>query len=80
MVLNIRAYHLVPPRFFVEGTLFRPSPLPFKPWVLGYGDHGFSCQPTSHYWPLQWDEAGLYVLCALVLGAVALWAVRRWRA
>ena len=41
---------------------------------------GFSYQPASHYWALQWGEAAIYFASALVLFGLALLAVRRWRA
>jgi hypothetical protein len=37
-------------------------------------------QPGSHYWTLQWTEAGIYVAAAAALLGVTIWAVRRWRA
>lgn len=37
-------------------------------------------QPSSHYWALQWTEAGVYVAAAIALLGVTIWAVRRWRA
>jgi len=37
-------------------------------------------QPTSHYWALQWGEAGIYVIAVAVLFGLTLWAVRRWKA
>ena len=37
-------------------------------------------QPLSHYWALQWTEAGIYVAAAAALLGVTIWAVRRWRA
>jgi len=36
-------------------------------------------QPASHFWRLQEVESALYVLGALVLLGVTVWAVRRWR-
>jgi hypothetical protein len=37
-------------------------------------------QPSSHFWILQWGEAGAFAGAALVLFGVALWSLRRWRA
>ena len=37
-------------------------------------------QPASHYWALQWGEAGSFAAAAVVLFGLALWSVRRWRA
>jgi hypothetical protein len=37
-------------------------------------------QPASHYWALQWREAGLYVALAGVLLGLSVWAVRSWSA
>lgn len=34
-------------------------------------------QPTSHYWPLQWFEAGIFAALAVALGAACIWWVRR---
>jgi hypothetical protein len=34
-------------------------------------------QPTSHYWPLQWAESGMYLAAAVLLGATCIWWVRR---
>jgi len=40
---------------------------------------GFFDQSATHYWALQWRETAIYLLSALVLLGMALWAVRRWR-
>ena len=37
-------------------------------------------QPASHYWILQWREAGLYAGAVLIILGLSVWAVRRWRA
>ena len=37
-------------------------------------------QPTSHFWALQWGEAGSFVAAGVVLFGLTLWSVRRWRA
>jgi hypothetical protein len=37
-------------------------------------------QPASHFWALQWGEAGSFVAAAALLFGLALWSVRRWRA
>lgn len=34
-------------------------------------------QPASHYWALQWREAGVMLTGALLLGALAFWRVKR---
>jgi hypothetical protein len=34
-------------------------------------------QPATHYWGLQWLEAGLYVLLALLAAAGCWWIIRR---
>jgi hypothetical protein len=34
-------------------------------------------QPTSHYWPLQWSEAAIFVALAVALGTACVWWVRR---
>jgi hypothetical protein len=41
---------------------------------------GTSYQPSNHYWALQWGEAAIYVLAAIALFGLTLWAVRRWKA
>ena len=33
--------------------------------------------PDSHYWPLQWIEAGIFVALAALLAAVSFWWLRR---
>jgi ABC-type transport system involved in multi-copper enzyme maturation permease subunit len=37
-------------------------------------------QPESHYWTLQWREAGVYVALAGLLLWLSVWSVRRWSA
>jgi hypothetical protein len=37
-------------------------------------------QPESHYWILQWREAGIYVVLAGLLLGLSIWSVRRWSA
>ncbi len=37
-------------------------------------------QPESHYWTLQWREAGLYVAATGVLLSLSIWSIRRWSA
>ena len=34
-------------------------------------------QPTSHYWPLQWFEAGIFAALAAALGGACIWWVHR---
>jgi hypothetical protein len=34
-------------------------------------------QPSSHSWPLQWYETGIFVAAAAILAAVGIWWVRR---
>jgi hypothetical protein len=41
---------------------------------------GFLIQPPSHFWSLQWGEFTAYLVAAVALAAVTVWAVRRWRA
>lgn len=36
-----------------------------------------SYQPASRYWPLQWYELAIFLAAALILGALAIWRVRR---
>jgi ABC-type transport system involved in multi-copper enzyme maturation permease subunit len=37
-------------------------------------------QPASHYWVLQWREAGIYVALAGALLGLSVWSVRSWSA
>jgi len=37
-------------------------------------------QPTANYWTLQWRESAIYLAGTVLLLALGLWAVRRWRA
>lgn len=37
-------------------------------------------QPPSHYWILQWREAGVYFVLVAALLGLSVWLVRRWRA
>jgi len=34
-------------------------------------------QPASRYWPLQWEEAGLFLLMAILLTGLSVWWIRR---
>ncbi len=34
-------------------------------------------QPSSHFWPLQWIESGIFIALALVFALVAVWWTRR---
>jgi ABC-2 family transporter protein len=34
-------------------------------------------QPADRYWPLQWDELGLFLAAALLLAAACAWRVRK---
>ncbi len=34
-------------------------------------------QPASRYWPLQWEELGVFLAAALLLAAACAWRVRR---
>jgi hypothetical protein len=53
-------------------------------WYPCLGTHGVQTgvlvQPASHFWALQWGEAGSFVAAAALLFGLALWSVRRWRA
>jgi hypothetical protein len=37
-------------------------------------------QPPTHYWILQWREAGVYIILVAALLGLSLWVVRRSRA
>jgi hypothetical protein len=37
-------------------------------------------QPASRFWPLQWTEAGIYLVLAAGLGSICVWQVCRKRA
>jgi hypothetical protein len=41
---------------------------------------GVSFQPSSHFWSIQWWEAGCFVAATVLLFGLALWSLRRWRA
>jgi hypothetical protein len=53
-------------------------------WSACLTQHGVQAgtlyQPASHFWALQWGEAGSFAAGALVLFVLALWSLRRWRA
>jgi hypothetical protein len=34
-------------------------------------------QPAGHFWPLQWAEAGVFLVLAALLVAVGFWWLRR---
>ena len=34
-------------------------------------------QPASRYWPLQWEELGVFLAAALLLAAACAWRVRK---
>jgi hypothetical protein len=36
-------------------------------------------QPASHYWPLQWYEAGIFLALAAALSGTSFWWIRRRR-
>jgi hypothetical protein len=38
-----------------------------------------SYQPASHYWPLQWSEAGMFLALALGLAGYCFWRLNRRR-
>ena len=48
--------------------------------VAAHVTYGTRYQPAANYWTLQWRESAIYVAASLVLFALGLWAVRRWRA
>jgi hypothetical protein len=39
--------------------------------------HVMTYQPPSHYWPLQWSEAAIFLAITIALGAACVWVVRR---
>jgi hypothetical protein len=41
---------------------------------------GLLVQPASHFWALQWGEAGCFVAATAFLFGLTLWSLRRWRA
>jgi ABC-type transport system involved in multi-copper enzyme maturation permease subunit len=41
---------------------------------------GVFYQAADHYWPLQWRESAIYFGASIILFAIGLWSVRRWRA
>jgi ABC-type transport system involved in multi-copper enzyme maturation permease subunit len=48
-----------------------------------WSSHGLEAgtyvQPLTHYWPIQFTEFVIYLVAAVLLFGLALWAVRRWR-
>jgi len=67
----------------VTSEVFQPgpsTPANFDPihYLL---THGFtlvaSYQPGSWFWPFQWIEAGWLLGLSVLLGASAIWLVRR---
>jgi hypothetical protein len=42
--------------------------------------NGVYFQVPSHFWALQWGEAGYFVAASAVLLGLTVWSVRRWRA
>jgi ABC-type transport system involved in multi-copper enzyme maturation permease subunit len=67
----------------VTSGVFQPgpsTPANFDP-VHYLLEHGFSLvasyQPGSWFWPFQWIEAGWLLGLSLLLGAAAIWLVRR---
>jgi len=77
-------HHLVPAQSFnsLMNACYASVPHPtFTRCMARHGARvGEFYQPGSHYWALQWAEAGIYVAASLALLGVALIAVRRWRA
>ena len=49
-------------------------------YAVHHVQYGYVFQVASHYWVLQWREALIYLVAALLLLLVSWWAVRRWRA
>jgi hypothetical protein len=67
----------------VSSGVFQPgpsTPQPFNP-VHYLVMHGFtlvaSYQPGSWFWPFQWIEGGWLLVLSVLLGAAAIWLVRR---
>ncbi len=48
--------------------------------VAAHVTYGTRYQPAANYWTLQWRESAIYAAASLLLFALALWGVRRWRA
>ncbi|MCP2324305.1 hypothetical protein HDA40_002812 [Hamadaea flava] len=54
------------------------SPTTCKEWLASlHLRQDVLYHPDSHFWPLQWAEAGLFVGLAVLLGAFCFWWVRR---
>ena len=41
----------------------------------GYRQH-VVYQPTTHFWPLQWAETGLYLTASALLAGLSFWWTR----
>ncbi|HEV3211772.1 MAG TPA: ABC transporter permease subunit [Acidimicrobiales bacterium] len=68
---HIRPQHLTPAQaHFLQAEIQRCVDSFHLREVLTY-------QPTSHYWPLQWSEAGIFGALAVALSAACIWWVRR---
>jgi hypothetical protein len=72
--------HGIPPACLAGGTTVKgPGP------NLGscMASHGIreevTYQPGSHFWPLQWIEAGIFLTLALALAGVSFWRLDRRR-
>jgi hypothetical protein len=53
---------------------------PLACFTTAHVEFGGSYQPASNFWILQWRESAIYAAASVLLLAVGLWAVRRWRA
>lgn len=54
------------------------SPVKCEEWIGSLGlRQDLVYHPGSHFWPLQWAEAGLFIGLAAVLAAFCFWWIRR---
>ena len=67
-----------PPNATAEQTRNRQ---PFSVCFQRLADDGYrqliSYHPPSHFWPLQWREAGLFLALGLLLSGFCFWRIRR---
>jgi hypothetical protein len=63
-----------------RGTTPGPDTTPLNNCVASHGIRvAESYQPASHYWPLQWSEAGMFLAVALALACYCFWRLNRRR-
>jgi hypothetical protein len=54
------------------------SPAVCEQWLGSLGlRQDLSYHPTSHFWTLQWAEAGIFIGLAVLLAGFCFWWIRR---